>query len=90
MNKNIVGGWKYINKDSIKTGEFFTDETDIEDSLKTFLDNMKNNKYEPRKFILENYGPINSGIKLKEFLFEHFKDRLNIKDAKYITIRNPI
>ncbi len=90
MNYNIVGGWKYINTDSVKTGEFFIDETDIEESLIRFLDNMKNNIYQPRKFILDNYGPINSGIKLKEFLFKHFKDRLNIKDAKYITIRNPM
>lgn len=90
MNTNILGGWKYINTDSVKTGEFFTDETDLEKSLKILLDNIKNNIYQPRKFILDNYGPINSGIKLKEFLFEHFKDRLNIKDAKYITIRNPI
>jgi glycosyltransferase involved in cell wall biosynthesis len=91
VNNNIVGGWKYINDtQDVRTGEFFNDENDIEEALKKLLDNMKNNKYEPRRFILENYGPINSGIKLKEFLFEHFRDRLNIKDAKYITIRNPM
>jgi hypothetical protein len=90
MNTNILGGWKYIipynNTQNISTGEFFNDENDIEVSLTKMLKNI--NKYEPRKFILNNYGPINSGIKLKEFLFEHFKDRLNIKDAKYITIRH--
>ena len=90
MNINIVGGWKYINTHGILTGEFFTNEIDLEQSLTKLLNNMKNDKYQPRKFILDNYGPINSGIKLKEFLFKNFKDRLNIKDAKYITIRNPI
>ncbi len=90
MNTNILGGWKYINTGTVKTGEFFTDETDLEESLTKLLNNMKNGIYKPRQFILDNYGPINSGIKLKEFLFANFKDRLNIKDAKYITIRNPI
>jgi hypothetical protein len=88
INTNILGGWKYINTQNFSTGEFFTNENDIEVPLTKMLNNI--NKYEPRKFILKNYGRINSGIKLKEFLFEHFKDRLNIKDAKYITIRHPI
>ncbi len=89
MNANIVGGWKYINNtDNVNTGEFFNDEKDLEISLKKLLDNF--DKYQPRQFILDNYGPINSGIKLRNFLFEYFGDRLNISNAKYITIRNPI
>ncbi len=90
MNINIVGGWKYINTNGMNTGEFFTNETDLEQPLTKLLNNIKKNIYNPRQFILDNYGPINSGIRLKEFLFENFKDKLNIKDAKYITIRNPI
>lgn len=85
MNINILGGWKYINK---QTGEFFTDENDLESVLKPFLDNL--NTYTPRQFIIDNYGPVNSGKRLKEFIFNNFKNRLNIKDCEYIVIRNPL
>ena len=85
MNNNILGGWKYIND---KTGMFFTDENDLSSILDKFLPNL--NKYTPREFIINNYGPINTGIRLKKFLFEHFNKRLNIADCKYITIRHPV
>ncbi len=83
MNKNILGGWKYINEN---TGELFNDENDIEDSIKKIM----NKTYNPRQYIIDNYGPINSGKRLKDFIFEHFKDRINIKDCEYIVIRNPL
>lgn len=82
LNRNILGGWKYIND---KTGEFFGDETDIEVALTTLLKNMQ--KYTPRQYIIDNYGPVNSGKRLKEFLFKNFKDRLNITDCKYVVMR---
>ncbi len=85
MNYNILGGWKYLNE---KTGVFFKDETDFEKSLTDLLNNFYN--YKPREYILSNFGPINSGKRLKQFLFENFKDKLNIKDAEYISIRHPI
>ena len=87
MNKNILGGWKYVNN---KTGEFFTDENDIEKSAKLLLDNLDN--YSPRQYMIYNYGPVNSGKKLKEFLFKNFKDRLNVKEpgVKYVTIMSPL
>ena len=31
LNKNILGGWKYINNE---TGEFFNDENDLDQLLK--------------------------------------------------------
>ena len=84
MNKNIIGGWKYINEN---TGEFFTDENDIGDSLNILLNNMIQNKYEPRKYFIDNYGIINSGKRLKQFLYSTFGDRLNIPESQveYIT-----
>ena len=87
VNSNILGGWKYVNK---MTGEFFTDINDIETNLIILLENMKNNKYEPREYIINNYGPINSGKKLKQFLFDNYNDKLNVKmdEIEYITIRN--
>ena len=96
INKNILGGWKYVNN---KTGEFFTDENDIEKTAKLLLRNL--DKYSPRQFIIDNYGPMNSGIKLKNFLFDNFKNRLHINkndvilnvnknEVNYVTIRSPV
>jgi hypothetical protein len=94
VNYNILGGWKYV--DDKQTGEFFTDENDISNSLEKLLRNFSN--YKPRKYIIDNYGPINSGRVLKKFIFENFKDRiLNEKkevvkesDVDYICIRSPL
>ena len=87
VNKNILGGWKYVNN---KTGEFFTDENDVKKSSNLLLNNL--DKYSPRQYIIDNFGPINSGKKLKKYLFDNFRNRLNVKEneVKYVTIRNPI
>ena len=63
LNKNILGGWKYINKN---TGEFFNDENDFEKGLKKIIKNMK--KYKPHDWFSKKYGPINSGKRLKKFI----------------------
>lgn len=86
MNYNILGGWKYIDED--KTGIFFTDENDIAPAIDKLL--QKIDTYNTRQFIIDNYGPINSGKRLKKFIFDNFKGKLNIDDCEYITIRNPI
>jgi hypothetical protein len=69
VNYNILGGWKYVNE---QTGEFFTDESDFEPALKTLLDNLS--KYTPSKYYKENYGTVNAGRRLKDFLCENIKD----------------
>jgi hypothetical protein len=86
VNKNILGGWKYVSE---KTGEFFTDENDIKDSVQRLIQNMK--YHSPRQYIIDNYGPVNSGKKLKEFLYKNFKNRINLpeEEVEYITIRFP-
>jgi len=94
VNINILGGWKYI--ESGKTGEFFTDENDISQALDTLLLNM--NKYEPREYIINNYGPINSGKRLKKFIFDNFKDQvkndkneiIDENSIEYIVFRGPL
>ena len=63
VNKNIVGGWKYIND---QTGELFTNENDVEKALKKLLENFS--KYTPRKYFSENYGPQRCGKLLAGFL----------------------
>ena len=83
MNKNILGGWKYINN---KTGEFFNDISDFEVNMNKIVNNL--NKYEPRKYFINNYGIINSGKKLLNFVRTNFGNRVNLrKDCKYLTPR---
>ena len=94
VNQNILGGWKYV-KTGI-TGEFFTDENNISSSIELLLQNMNMNKYTPRQYIIDNYGPLNAGRDLKNFIFNNFRDKVmnekgekvNENDIKYISIRN--
>ena len=72
LNKNIYGGWKYINE---QTGEFFNDEKDIETQIQKLLGKL--NQYQPRKFYQSNYGPKKSGIKLKNFVKQLYPELNN-------------
>ena len=79
MNKNILGGWNYINE---KTGEFFdTNNIDtFEPILDKFMKKLNNNEYTPREWFIKNYGKYHSGEKLFNFVKSVFKeDELNIK-----------
>ena len=70
LNKNIVGGYKYINN---QTGEFFNGKDDFAPQLESLLKRLK--RYTPRKYYSENYGPRHSGKKLNLFLktyIDHF------------------
>jgi len=84
VNKNILGGWKYVND---KTGVFFNDENDISNSVDELLNGIKNNQYSPRDYYVKNYSVENSGKVLKEFLYKHWGDKINIpKDqVKYVS-----
>jgi hypothetical protein len=86
VNKNLVGGWKYVNKN---TGEFFNDENDFEEKIDKIIANY--DSYTPRKYFVENYGIKNTGKKLKEFVYSIFKDKVNIPKEKveYITPEFP-
>ncbi len=67
VNYNIIGGWKYVTPE---TGEFFTDEFDIEPALDKLITNME--RYTPRKHFMENYGKEKSGKKLANFIKQHY------------------
>ena len=86
VNKKLVGGWKYVNEN---TGEFFNDENDFEEKIDKILNNY--DSYSPRKHFVENYGIQNTGKKLKEFVYDIFKDKVNIPKEKveYITPEFP-
>ena len=83
-NKNILGGWKYINE---STGEFFTDENDIAESIKKMLVKIEGKQYSPRKYFVDNYGVKKAGATLKDYLYKNWGDRINIpiNEVEYIT-----
>lgn len=73
MNRNIMGGWKYLNN---KTGEFFNDMSDFRASLEKIMSNLDN--YTPRKYVQENFGDVIAGRRLKRFIKKNFKDRVKL------------
>lgn len=86
MNKDILGGWHYIND---QTGEFVDlyNFESFEKTLTKFLNKLNNNEYHPRDWFIKNYGKYNSGKRLLTFVQEVFKeDELNFKydDIDYL------
>lgn len=83
MNAHIVGGWKYLNE---KTGEFFTDMRDFRQALDKILRGADiPNHYEPRKFVLENYGDKHTGRRLLKYVKENFAHRVDLpKNTKLL------
>ena len=79
VNYNILGGWKYINE---RSGEFFTNEKDIENGLNKII----NNDYDPRDYYLSKWGKENSGKVLKDFIQTHFSNKINISSTKYLKL----
>ena len=75
VNYNILGGWKYVNK---QTGEFFNDENDFDQSLQTLLNNYDN--YQPNQYFSNNYGNEHTGVELRDFLLKHLS---NCQDSDY-------
>ena len=62
LNKDIIGGWKYINKES----GIFYDSSDIKIKIKKIM----KQKFNPRKFFLNNFGMKNSGKQLRDFIVD--------------------
>ena len=78
MNRNLIGGWKYLNE---KTGEFFHDMSDFRESVQRLLRNVEaGNVYEPRKWVTDNYGSEISGAKFKKWIDDSFRDRVKLPE----------
>jgi len=76
MNRNIIGGWKYLNP---KTGESFNDISDFRDALGRLRHNVRvGGVYEPRKYVTAHYGDDNSGARLKKWVEDNFADRIRL------------
>ena len=85
VNKNILGGWKYV--DEQHTGEFVTNEKDVAASVEKLLEGIKTNRYDPSDYYISKYSVENSGRRLRDFLYKHWGDRINIpkENVNYIT-----
>lgn len=81
VNHNIVGGWHNIVPHV--TGEFFTNENDLETALDYMTQNMEN--YKPRDWFIQNRSKERSGHVLSEFLIKHYPN-INNKTMRYATI----
>jgi len=75
MNRNIMGGWKYVND---KTGEFFNGIADVRDAKNKILAGIEANKYEPRKWVQEHYGDAIQGKRLLKWIKETFPHRVSL------------
>lgn len=83
VNYNILGGWKYVNKN---TGEFFNNEKDFEPALQKLLNNYNN--YNPSEYFWSNYGEDKTGVKLRDFLLTNINNlNFDKNSTKYITMR---
>lgn len=81
VNYNIVGGWKYINKTN---GSLFKNMNDIQSCCEYIIENLDNMK--PREHFINKYGKINAGKKLKKFIQEHFKDKIDVSNYNYLRL----
>ena len=81
VNRNIVGGWHNVIPHV--TGEFFSDENDIETALDYMTQNME--KYKAREWFLANRGKERSGRLLAQFLIQNYPD-INNKTMSFATI----
>jgi hypothetical protein len=78
MNKNIMGGSKYIVDE---TGEFFTDETDVTEAIERTLNSEKT----PRKWWRKNYSVKSSSVKLHKFVADAYPGMFDdVTEIKFI------
>lgn len=61
VNREILGGWKYVNR---FTGVFFTGSCDVVEAVQTCLDRSLS----PREWFRANYGPYLAGSRLLQLL----------------------
>ena len=84
VNHNIVGGWKYVDDES---GMSFKDERDLETKLDGFIEKVNKKQYHSRKHFVENYGYLNAGKKLLDFVVECIPSselNFNPSNTKYL------
>mmetsp|Transcript_14217 Transcript_14217/g.31046 ORF Transcript_14217/g.31046 Transcript_14217/m.31046 type:complete len:530 (-) Transcript_14217:1631-3220(-) len=89
LNQHILGGWKYLRPG--ETGEFFRDQHDFRQQLRRIVNGVKRQQqqrddedeqqqqqYHPRDYISQHYGDQLAGRKFRQFVVEHFADRVRL------------
>ncbi len=76
VNTNIIGGWKYVQPE---TGEFFSNEIDMQPALEKLLKKISEKKYKPRYYFSKHYGPNISGKILTNFIKTIYPDFTSCK-----------
>ena len=83
MNKNIIGGWKYINN---QTGEFFNDLSDFKEAYRRLEANIDLEHYKPREYVVQNYGNRNAGKRFFDFVNENFAGKVQLPEDSEMLI----
>eukprot|EP01025_Chloroclados_australasicus_P045313 TRINITY_DN4952_c1_g1_i3.p2 TRINITY_DN4952_c1_g1~~TRINITY_DN4952_c1_g1_i3.p2 ORF type:complete len:240 (-),score=21.65 TRINITY_DN4952_c1_g1_i3:270-989(-) len=65
VNRNILGGWKYVNN---KTGVFFDDDQNVVQSYKELISPEFQAGLYPRNYYRDNYGPWRTAVRLQAFV----------------------
>ena len=83
MNRNIVGGWKYLNN---KTGEGFHDISDFKEQLGKMVKRSRHgNYYQPQDFLTSNYGTEHAGKRFRDWVEANFQGRVEFPPgSKYL------
>jgi len=77
VNKDIYGGWKYVNEN---TGQFFSSENDVRESIEKLYDNHK--ILSPKEWWYDNYGPRHASVSLGSFISKIRPD-LDVHRARF-------
>ena len=84
MNRNILGGWKYINN---QTGEFFHDQTDFAQALRTIVERSRaGNYYHARDWISTHYGTEKAGLKFRQWVEQEFPGRVQFPEGSRLLV----
>lgn len=68
MNRNILGGWKYLEESGGKAGEFFEDERDVVEAAKRLMARMERGEVDPRGAVKAKWGQVPSAARLRAFM----------------------
>jgi len=74
VNKQILGGWKYVDSEDNGMGLRFRKKT-----LKKALESMLEGKFTPRESFMKEYGYKKTAIRLADFCREHISTCKNYK-----------
>lgn len=70
MNRNILGGWKYLEWTDGRGGAFFENQDDVVDAARKILQGVEDGSIQPREAIMSRWGHEISSARLRALLEE--------------------